>query len=270
VKQAGLVADYIEQYFYIDGNYRYTAVLTPEVVLQKAREALKHQGNVAANGSAHAESLSQEELACIEILKRSEVIQDVRKKLNLMGSFGLSRFLDEAVARTGVEQGLALRAFWNEYENILLDRSFAAVLGRRTSATAVYENGETAYLEAVAITPADQATSSVSVIKGTPASKGCVTGRVVVVRTTDEFHKVEVGGVLVAEMTRPDFVAVMKKASAIVTDEGGLTCHAAIVARELGKPCIVGTKVATQVLKDGDTVEVNAATGMITVLKRVG
>ncbi len=67
-----------------------------------------------------------------------------------------------------------------------------------------------------------------------------------------------------------DFIAEaeIKKAAAIVTNEGGITCHAAIVSRELGIPCIIGTKIATEVLKDGDMVEVNANHGVVTVIKR--
>jgi pyruvate,water dikinase len=62
-------------------------------------------------------------------------------------------------------------------------------------------------------------------------------------------------------MTSPDFIPILKKVSAIITDEGGITCHAAIVSRELKIPCIVGTKIATKVLKDGDVVEVDAQKG---------
>ncbi len=64
-------------------------------------------------------------------------------------------------------------------------------------------------------------------------------------------------------MTHPEFLSLMKQASAIVTDEGGVTCHAAIVARELGIPCVIGTKMATKVLKDGDEVEVDADKGIV-------
>ena len=70
------------------------------------------------------------------------------------------------------------------------------------------------------------------------------------------------------QMTRPAFLPLMRMAVAIVTDEGGLTCHAAIIARELHIPCIVGTKVATQVLKDGDMVEVDAEKGSVRILRR--
>ena len=70
-------------------------------------------------------------------------------------------------------------------------------------------------------------------------------------------------------MIKPDYLSAMKKAVAFVTDEGGITCHAAIVARELNKPCIIGTKIATKVLKDGDEVEVDADKGVVKILKRV-
>lgn len=65
----------------------------------------------------------------------------------------------------------------------------------------------------------------------------------------------------------PDFISAMKKAVAFVTDEGGITCHAAIIAREMKKPCVIGTKVATLVFQDGDEVEVDADNGIVTILK---
>lgn len=69
-------------------------------------------------------------------------------------------------------------------------------------------------------------------------------------------------------MTTPDFVVAMEKAAAIVTDEGGITCHAAIVSREMGTPCIVETKFATEVLNNGDLVEVNTEESIVKVIKR--
>ena len=69
------------------------------------------------------------------------------------------------------------------------------------------------------------------------------------------------------EMTRPEFVPLMKQASAIVTDEGGLISHAAIVSRELKKPCVIATKTATRLFKDGDMLEVDADNGVVRMLK---
>lgn len=104
-------------------------------------------------------------------------------------------------------------------------------------------------------------------LKGTVASHGQVKGRVAIVRGIKDLSKVKRGDVMIAVTTHPDFVPAMQRAAAIVTDEGGLTSHAAIVSREMKKPCIVGTKVATQVLKDGDRVEVDAEAGIVRKIK---
>ena len=76
------------------------------------------------------------------------------------------------------------------------------------------------------------------------------------------------GDILISITTHPDFITAMQKVSAFVTDEGGMMSHAVIVSRELNKPCIVGTKIATKVLRDGDLVEVDAERGIVKILKR--
>ena len=100
-------------------------------------------------------------------------------------------------------------------------------------------------------------------IQGMTACAGKVIGRVRIVQREHQFYKFEKGEILVTTMTRPEYIPLLKMTSAIITDEGGLTCHAAIVSRELNKPCIIGTKVATQVLNDGDMVEVDADNGIV-------
>lgn len=107
-------------------------------------------------------------------------------------------------------------------------------------------------------------------LKGVVANKGKATGRVVIApMLTDPgaialvIAKMNEGDVLVAESTTPEFVPLCKKASAIVTDQGGMLSHAAVVSREMGKPCVIGTQRATRVLKDGDLVEVDANTGIV-------
>lgn len=101
------------------------------------------------------------------------------------------------------------------------------------------------------------------ILTGSPASPGIGSGPVKVLKSPKEINKVKVGDILVAEMTSPDFVPAMKKASAIVTNKGGVTSHAAIVSRELGIPCVVGTKEATIKLKDDVVVSVDGAKGLI-------
>lgn len=105
--------------------------------------------------------------------------------------------------------------------------------------------------------------SNVSKVDGIAAGGGKAVGRARIVRFVSDLPAVKKGDVLVAVFTHPDYLSAMRRAAAIVTDEGGLTSHAAIVARELQKPCIVGTKVATQVFKDGDRVEVDATNGTV-------
>ncbi len=106
------------------------------------------------------------------------------------------------------------------------------------------------------------------IIIGTTAYLGKVKGIARIVNTTKDLKKVKKGNILVTSMTTPDFVPAMEKASSFITDEGGILCHAAIVSREMKKPCIIGTKIATQVLKDGDLVEVDANKGVVRILKK--
>jgi len=106
------------------------------------------------------------------------------------------------------------------------------------------------------------------VIRGSIAQKGIIQGPVKIVRSHHDLKNVSDGDILVANTTHPDYLSAMQKAVAFVTNEGGIISHAAIVAREMKKPCIVGTRVATQVLKDGMLVEVDANKGIVKILKR--
>ncbi|HTX86552.1 MAG TPA: PEP-utilizing enzyme [Candidatus Nanoarchaeia archaeon] len=116
----------------------------------------------------------------------------------------------------------------------------------------------------------EEATQKVKEIKGSTASDGFIRGRVkVILDARKDSVKFKKGEILVTSMTRPEYLPLMARASAFITDEGGIACHAAIIAREMKKPCIIGTKIATKVLKDGDQVEVNANHGWVRIIKRV-
>lgn len=136
-----------------------------------------------------------------------------------------------------------------------------------------YEKGKFYIVQSRAITTLKKETKDIEqkekkifgkiLVKGLPASPGIGIGRVKIIKSKEEIGKIKQGDVLVTKMTNPDFVPAMKKAVAIVTDEGGLTSHAAIVSRELGIPAIVGTKNATEVLKDDMEVTVDAKSGVV-------
>ena len=132
--------------------------------------------------------------------------------------------------------------------------------------------GETIYiLQSRPITTIRSGTTSVKtetgegkiLVKGQGASPGMATGRVVVIRDVKDTGSVKAGDILVTKMTNPDMVPAMQKVAAIVTDEGGMTCHAAIVSRELGTPAVVGTRNATSLLKPGQLVTVDGEKGFI-------
>jgi phosphoenolpyruvate synthase/pyruvate phosphate dikinase len=101
------------------------------------------------------------------------------------------------------------------------------------------------------------------VLKGQIAFKGVVTGKVKIINSDKDFYKMKQGDILVTNTTRPSYLPIMQKSGGIITNEGGLLSHAAIVSREMKKPCVIGTKISTQVFKDGDLVEVDAENGIV-------
>jgi pyruvate,water dikinase len=123
--------------------------------------------------------------------------------------------------------------------------------------TTIKKGGETVGEGATAVANAE------IILRGSGASPGVAVGKVKLIPTAKDIDKMEKGDILVTEMTSPDYVPAMKKAAAIVTNAGGATCHAAIVSRELGVPCIVGTKNATEVLHTGDLITVDAKMGVV-------
>ena len=100
-------------------------------------------------------------------------------------------------------------------------------------------------------------------LQGLSASPGIGSGPVKLVHAIEDLSKIQKGNVLVARMTNPDYVAAMERASAIVTDEGGVTCHAAIVSREMGIPCVVGTMKATHTLTENELITVDGTEGKV-------
>ncbi len=103
--------------------------------------------------------------------------------------------------------------------------------------------------------------------KALAASSGTISGKVRIVHGSKDNSRFQKGEILVTEMTNPTMVIMMAKASAIITDTGGVTCHAAIVSREMGIPCVVATKSATKDLKDGQKVLVNGDKGEIYLIE---
>ena len=134
------------------------------------------------------------------------------------------------------------------------------------------ENEKIYMLQSRPVTTLDMSTTSAEgisqgertvITKGLGASPGMAAGTVKIIKDTDELDKVREGDILVTVMTTPDMVPAMKRANGIITDEGGVTCHAAIVSRELGIPCVVGTGDATSILPENSQVTLDGNKGMV-------
>nr|WP_319374139.1 phosphoenolpyruvate synthase [uncultured Methanobacterium sp.] len=134
------------------------------------------------------------------------------------------------------------------------------------------ENGKIFMLQSRPVTTLDMGTAQgetleegerTVITKGLGASPGMAAGTVKIINTTDELDKVQEGDILVTVMTTPDMVPAMKRANGIITDEGGVTCHAAIVSRELGIPCVVGTGDATDIIPENSQVTLDGNKGMV-------
>jgi len=196
--------------------------------------------------------------------------QDDRKILVLKGCVAMEKYVMEIARRKNTKSENLKYLLPDEVLDGVDEKMLAE---RRKKSAFVYVNKDRSILigkdfdEFIKMLDKQKQDDDMKEINGMCASIGKVVGKVNVCKNVKNIEKVEEGCVLVTTMTRPEFLPAMKKSVAVVTDEGGLTCHAAIVSRELGIPCIIGTKIATKVLKTGDLVEVNANHGVVRVMK---
>ena len=268
-KRRELIRKYREDFFYLRANYGQAPEMTASFVARQLQHIKSYKAPARRSPVKMNMRLRRHERAVMELLKISEAIRDTRKQINLIGSYLLFRFLDEAARRHKVRAGLASRAFWFEYKDLILKTSkIMPVLKKRKRFSVGYDGQHCFYLDYLALKEAVKKSAAAADISGTPASGGLYRGRVRKILVSQDFSRFKKGEILVAAMTRPEFLLVMKKAGAIITDEGSLTSHAAIVARELSKPCVVGTKNATRLLEDGDLVEVDASQGIVKIIKK--
>jgi len=171
-----------------------------------------------------------------------------------------SQILDEAEIRKLSELAVKIEKHYDKPQDLeyAIEGSKVYIVQSRP-VTTLKKNTEEAEDESSGVSLTD----AELLVEGSSASPGVGSGVVKLVKDVDELDKIEKGDVLVTRMTDPDFVSAMSKASAIVTDQGGSTCHAAIVSREMGIPCIVGTENATEVLQEGDVITVDGTAGKV-------
>ncbi len=132
--------------------------------------------------------------------------------------------------------------------------------------TALY--GKDNYQEVKRIVEKGRVLKKVSTFSGLVACRGFTRNKVKIIKDLKDIDKLLTGEILVAPMTQPDLILAIKRCSGIITDTGGITSHASIISREFNIPCIVGTDIATKVLKDEDTVELDANNGIVKIIEK--
>jgi phosphoenolpyruvate synthase/pyruvate phosphate dikinase len=199
-------------------------------------------------------------------------ILELRKKTEKV-YFNLEGFLQKIASQISSKESIpkeeAMALSYNEIKNYFKEHNLPPLerLQKRNTHTYLYITpfGFTEIEEKDAKDILDEIhkESNSKILKGQTAFKGKVTGHCKVIRDFTINIDFPKGAILVTGMTDPRFVPIMEKASAIITDAGGMLCHAAIVSREMKIPCVVGTRVATSAIKTGDLVEVNADEGVV-------
>jgi len=212
----------------------------------------------------------------LEMARRFAYIVDARDDFRRQAVFYARSFFSEIAKRMGIKlkdisflQEKEIIAFLDEGKRIsnktIRERQKGFVLYYDKKKNIVCKQGKIIN-QIIKNFGLDSKQKTIQTIKGTVACRGKVKGNATIVKGLKDLKKVKDKDVMITITTHPDYVLAMRKASAIVTDEGGITCHAAIVSRELGIPCIVGTKLATKLFKDGDFIEVDANKGLVTKL----
>ena len=185
---------------------------------------------------------------------------DLNKRVEILDGHANSNKLDDSQIQSIVKLGLELEQAYKSPQDIewaYQDGEFY-IIQTRPITTLTENNGSTAGLEV------DEDEFPL-LFSGAPASPGAASGSVVIIENDDigNLDRIHQGDILVTEMTTPDFVPAMKRAAAIVTDQGGRTAHAAIISRELGIPCVVGTGIATEQLASGEIITVDGSSGRV-------
>jgi len=274
------LSEHVKKYFWINNSYLDSVVLSEKFFKDRLAEMNKTNNFILQSEKDRQEYLKKYKLS-FQVKKISNRLgycvywQDERKGHIFKTNHYIKLFLTE-FSRRYILPLSHLEQYWCWELPDLFDGKKVSELGmknrlRQQAGYMVAEEERNVVITSkefdVKIRPILQTKvdNNVNEIGGMCVSvgSGIVRGKVKILMGHRDFDKMQNGDILVAPMTSPEYIVALRKAAAIVTDAGGMTCHAAIVSRELGVPCIVGTKIATKVLKDGDAVEVNANLGLV-------
>ncbi|MBR2023830.1 MAG: hypothetical protein IJ996_04880, partial [Clostridia bacterium] len=182
------------------------------------------------------------------------------------------KLLLEIAKRKNVAIETLLYCSPKEVEEVFLGvKNIKIAQRRRSGVTFAFSNNAYTVHEGSGLTLLTKllpAPSGEELLKGSVACAGRVQAKVKIITKVSDIDKLQKGEILVTKMTTPELVRAMERASGIITDEGGITCHASIIAREYAMPCLVGTGMATALLKDGMEVELDCIHGTCKIIKK--
>ena len=290
VKENIRIKQHIKEFDYANTNYAHNEPITNESL---TKEIKKYVGNKVLYNQEYrtlSNYSKNQEQKIKKILKKHHLKnnplwffnklttwREVRKKYSIMAIYVFYTLLNIVSERTGISERYLKYADLDELPGVFRGMLNSQTLQKRkeNGMIVIVKTHDYEVLEdEQAISLRDELGSKLKglasgeIIPGSVASRGYAKGIARIILNKEDFGKLHDGEILVTGMTRPEFLPVMKKAGGIVTNEGGVTCHAAIVSRELNKPCIIGTKNATQLIHDGDLIEVRANHGTVRILER--
>ncbi|MFH0713121.1 MAG: PEP-utilizing enzyme [Candidatus Micrarchaeota archaeon] len=234
--------------------------------------ATEQKQTIPANEAATQLGLNKKEIKFFELMRVVAYIKDLRDEYRRKGVFYSRKMYGEIAKRAGITTKQIAYATNEEIKQFLTNNTPFDLnkIKERMNGFALYKENDKFIIltgsEAQAFKQKcglDSQYSGISSVKGIVGSNGNCTGPAKIIHGVEDLKKIKNGDVMIAITTHPDYVPAMHLAVGIVTDEGGITCHAAIVSRELKKPCIVGTHIGTKTFQDGDVVEVNGTTGEV-------
>lgn len=269
-KRKDLIDEHIRKYFWKRNNYLQAYKVTQKEV-EKELLTIKKSEIKAVSKDEVLSKMSKDLCQIASIMDDFGLFQDQRKKQMMIAAYYLDKLLKETGKRSNLSLDEMRYTLRSEVGLGLIKNAkmLKVAIGKRQKHCALVWDGnktDVKYGKAVGDFEKELfggGKAVVTEVVGMTASPGTAIGKVIILKDPNDAYKVKEGDVLVAPMTSPDYVVAMKKAVAVVTDWGGMTSHAAIVAREFGIPCVVGTDVATKVFKDGDMVEVLADEGIV-------
>lgn len=245
---------------------------------EELKNNLESYRDLKAFQNKNSKIFTKDELLEINVLKEFMHLKEARKEQQIYRmNYIMNNWYREVGRRFQVSPLQARYLTMDEYKAALLHGkkiNINKINERYNLCASVLEGGKHRLIAGKSaekyrklITDSTNKFVGVKELKGSIAYPGLVRGVVKIVNSVKDIEKFNEGNVLVSYSTNPSLVPAMNKASAIITNTGGVTCHAAIVSRELKTPCIIGTGIATKVLKDGDLVEVDAKNGLVRIIK---